>query len=236
MNINQAYLALRKRILRLLKGKYFVVRRGGLFFLMDIYNFIDRQIEAHGTYEEDLILPFIDDVKQIGCEYFLDIGANLGLYSLRIATSIPNISVLAFEPDLRNFSQLQANIFLNELEDKVRAERIALSDKDGETRFHRHESENRGRSKITDNGDLMVLTKRIDDFLPFSGKRVAIKIDVEGHELNVIRGAENFLRNNNCIVQIETFSLAQVQEFMTGIRYTLSRQKGNDYIFITSNK
>ena len=235
LSINQLYLALRKRILTILKGRYFVVRRGGLYFLVDIFNFIDRRIEGNGEYEEDLILQFIDDVKKLGADYFIDIGANLGLYSLKIATSQPNISIIAFEPDLRNFSQLHANIFLNELEDVIKTERIALSDRSGESRFHRDEAENRGRSRVANNGDRFVLAKKLDDLLNFSGKRVAIKIDVEGHELKVIRGAEHFLQNNKCIVQIEAFDRAPVQEAMMRVGYTLTRSVGNDLIFIASD-
>jgi FkbM family methyltransferase len=235
MNINQLYLALRKRILKVSKGRYFVVQRGGICFLIDILNHIDRRIEAYGGYEEDLLRQFTDDVKLFEAEYFLDIGANLGIYSLKIASSIPNISVIAFEPDLRNYSQLHANIFLNELEDIIRTEKIALSNTNDETRFHHHKADNRGRSRVSDSGDRIVTTKKLDGFLPLFGKRIAIKIDVEGHELNVIQGAEHFLKNNKCIVQIEAFDPAPVQTAMIQLGYALSRNVGNDYIFTSSD-
>ena len=41
--------------------------------------------------------------------------------------------------------------------------------------------------------------------LDFENNNLAIKIDVEGHELNVLKGISNLLKKNKCIVQIEIF-------------------------------
>ena len=41
--------------------------------------------------------------------------------------------------------------------------------------------------------------------MKFKKNNVAIKIDVEGHELNVLKGIQDLLKSNNCIIQIEIF-------------------------------
>jgi len=38
-----------------------------------------------------------------------------------------------------------------------------------------------------------------------SGEALAVKVDVEGHEVHVIRGAEKLLTNNNCVLQVEAY-------------------------------
>ena len=44
-----------------------------------------------------------------------------------------------------------------------------------------------------------------DEILNFQNNNLAIKIDVEGHELNVLKGIQNLLKNNKCVLQIEIF-------------------------------
>jgi FkbM family methyltransferase len=47
--------------------------------------------------------------------------------------------------------------------------------------------------------------KNGDEVLNFKGDDLAIKIDVEGHELNVLKGIQNLIKSNKCIIQIEIF-------------------------------
>ena len=44
-----------------------------------------------------------------------------------------------------------------------------------------------------------------DEILNFQNNNLAIKIDVEGHELNVLKGIQNLLKKNKCVLQIEIF-------------------------------
>ena len=44
-----------------------------------------------------------------------------------------------------------------------------------------------------------------DEILKFSKDNLVIKIDTEGHELNVLKGIQNLLKSNKCIIQIEIF-------------------------------
>src|SRR5579862_5635119 len=60
-------------------------------------------------------------------DLFLDIGANIGLYSLYAAIS-RGVQVIAFEPESQNYALLNKNIFLNQMDGKVKAYPIALSD------------------------------------------------------------------------------------------------------------
>ena len=57
---------------------------------------------------------------------FLDIGANIGIYSLYAAKK--DLQVYAFEPQALNFAELYTNIYLNDLQDKITGYGIALTD------------------------------------------------------------------------------------------------------------
>jgi len=56
-----------------------------------------------------------------------DIGANIGLYSLLAAKK--GLRVVAFEPESQNFAVMNANVYLNSLDDKISALNVALSDR-----------------------------------------------------------------------------------------------------------
>lgn len=186
------------------RGRYFVVRRDAGVFLVDIKNHIERRIEAFGNYEAAQLSYFFRVGTQVQPTMIIDIGANTGLYSIQSARRFPRCEVLAFEPDLRNRAQLMANLFLNEMQDRVRVQDLALSDKAGITSFHRFSDENRGRSSIQSGGEYMVRRACLDNLVKLKGETIMLKIDVEGHELEVLRGAKDLLFSNKCALQIES--------------------------------
>jgi FkbM family methyltransferase len=74
-----------------------------------------------------------------GC--FLDIGANIGVYSFGVLAQRPDAVIFAFEPSPKVFRKLAFNIDLNKLEGKIKALPLALSDKTGDIDFNsEHES------------------------------------------------------------------------------------------------
>lgn len=232
MTFRKIYMALRKRILLTLKGRYFVISRNrGLIFLADILNYIDREIEAFGEYEAVQVSGLLEKISESNATHFVDIGANLGIYSLAVAKSCPNCEILAFEPDRRNFSQLHANIFLNDLQDRIRVEPYAISAAKGSARFYRYQDENRGRSGLSEDGSYMVETRRLDDLLQVSGKKIVVKIDVEGREQDVISGAINVLASNDCLLQIESFDPDRIERKLAALGYRLTVRMGNDLLF-----
>lgn len=231
MTIDQIYLALRKRILRLLRGRYFVVSRRGSRYLVDVKNYIDRHIEAYGGYENDRVDRFLDEMAKIDCNMFLDIGANLGVYTVAVAKRFPDVDIVAFEPDRINCAQLHANLFLNAIADRVDVHAVALSDQAGTVHFQRHNDENRGRSAVRPDGEIQVQAVTLDSVLKMTGQRVAVKIDVEGHEAAVLLGARSLLANNQCFLQIESFELSRIEPMLKELGYAVKWHIGEDYIF-----
>ena len=81
-------------------------------WLIDWSNTVDKKV-PYRLFEDDQINYFINKVKSYKPEYFFDIGAHGGLYSIILQKNFSGLKVFAFEPDLQNRYQLYSNLFLN---------------------------------------------------------------------------------------------------------------------------
>ena len=160
----------------------------------------------------------------------LDIGAAGGEFT--IAMLAASRSVIAFEP-LPTQARALVSMF-DAVGSTVRVESVALSDRPGVTKMRVLESDP-GRSTIdSDNalddadgsrvGTIEVPVRRLDDLqLDDVG---FVKIDVEGHELAVLRGAADTLKRNRPTLFIEAeerhhrHAVAAITEFLAGLGYT----------------
>ena len=229
-------LSLRKRFLRFTGNRFLVKRVGGITYLLDIKNKVDRFVEGDGGYEKEQQSYLAHLMVEHECDAFFDIGAHWGYYSL-VMQQVPglqNMEITAFEPDRKNVFQLYANLFLNHLEDRISVIEVGLSDKDGEASFSRNHPGNRGASSISEAGKSVVTISRFDSLYEFKGRRLCFKIDVEGHELAVLSGMSNTLRENNCLLQVELFEDGR-SAFINQIAilgYKNTHSIGNDYYFM----
>ncbi len=125
---------------------------------------------------------------------FLDIGSCYGMHALRIAERY-GCSVYAFEPHRMLANLLERNVRRNGLSGLVSVFDIALGARTGEA-YMFQSRENAANSKvIPDTDGVPVRIDRLDNLVsPEDWRRVAIaKIDVEGFEVEVLRGAEKLL-------------------------------------------
>jgi FkbM family methyltransferase len=128
-----------------------------------------------------------DFLREVPFEFsFLDIGANIGLYSL-VASSNPGCHhCYAFEPNPIVYNSLLDNIALNEREN-VRAYNVAISSSCGVLRFAVHEDHTGGGAvvdeSVADHIAVKSADRRVFDEIAKSDRLPKIvKIDVEGHE------------------------------------------------------
>jgi FkbM family methyltransferase len=140
-----------------------------------------------------------------------DVGANVGFYTVGAARLTgPSGRVLAFEPVLRNFVQLQRNAHLNGF-DHVAAWNIALADSDGTALFNNSPNPTWGRLASVDgegtanNEKTTVTVARLDSIVEREALPLPdlIKIDVEGAEAAVLDGATGVLSKARPILLIE---------------------------------
>ena len=164
---------------------------GGLTMALDQHDLVQRELLFQGVYERDVTELLASTL----CErdVFLDIGANCGYYSLLAAAR--GAKVVAFEPDPDILAVLQLNIGLNiQLGSLIKTRGEALSNEDGSRRFFRADGANSGMSGFSDRRTVAsfdVVTRKLDSLLDSGAvpSPTVMKVDVEGHEESVLRGA-----------------------------------------------
>lgn len=149
---------------------------------------------------------------------FFDIGANVGFYTLLGSKLVgPTGRVHAFEPLPNNLAALRRHMALNACSN-VFVHDVAVSDRNGEARFSIADSNAMGH--LAESGELAVRTVALDDFALNDGQRTptCLKIDVEGAEGQVLRGAARLLRTARPLVFLATHGRAAHEESIALLR------------------
>lgn len=136
-------------------------------------------------------------------DQFLDIGANVGSYTLLAAGGV-GAKVKSFEPLPSTFVHLKKNIDANLLNSWVQAYNCGLSEQPGKLKFS-SELDTVNHVLLDSEEDVTpyieVLVTTVDEVVSFDIP-TAIKIDVEGHELAVLNGAKKLLSSGHVKVVI----------------------------------
>lgn len=175
-------------------------------------------LSINGVYE-DVETEFVKKIIHKG-DVVLDIGANIGYYSLIFAKLVGKLGkVFSFEPEPYNFSLLNKNIKINHYDNVVTENRV-VSDFNGITKLYLSEIRTGMHriypSRYTTTKTVDVKTISIDDYFQnneLKDKISFIKIDVEGSELGVLHGMKNILQNNHMIKVLLEFVPFCIREF-----------------------
>lgn len=141
-------------------------------------------------------LEYIDDD-----DVFFDIGAYRGLWTCLISSVIPDSQVIAFEPNPENYEKLKTNIKYNN--QNVKTYNIALSSSNGNVKFDLDKAMS-SVSLGTNNSESVqeIHTQRCDELI--ENENIAIpsivKIDVEGFEMDVLKGMSDVLSDIEFII------------------------------------
>ena len=151
------------------------------------------------NYADEIEIKILEDIVPLffgQSSIFLDIGANIGLYSYYILPVLPqNAKCIAFEPRSETYLRLNKNVI--DEKNRFKAEKIALSNRIGVADLFLPTSH--GRSSLLWQDEFegfkseKVPVSTLDNYLEVNQIKDCIdfiKIDVEGHELEVIYGAE----------------------------------------------
>ncbi len=154
-----------------------------------------------GRYEEENLEVLLSFIKED--TVFLDIGANLGFFTLQVGKRILRRGkVYSFEPHPKLQSLLRWNVHLNGLTSTVDCFPFGLSDQNTPAKFTYPIGHLGGGavSNLTDNADYEIVAselRRLDDVLGPDFRCDLVKIDVEGHELNVLNGMRRIVANSS---------------------------------------
>jgi len=200
----------RRQLWRWLRADFEVEWLEGLRLRLLPRNETSQAIFVTGRYEPNEFC-WLNRVLQPGM-MFVDIGANMGLYSLFAAKKVTaRGKVLAVEPSSRECEILEGNIRSNCLPN-VRAVKAAVSDRRGTADLLVAPLRNSGHNTLgrfgygtTAERSERVPTERLDDLVRTAGfDRVdVIKMDVEGAEMLALRGAAETLRRFHPVLLLE---------------------------------
>ena len=139
-------------------------------------------------------------------DVFVDIGANVGLYSSilsRFANAYPESRFIAIEPNPETVQRLRESV----RNAPVTVHNVAVSDKESELAFQRGITS--GVFKVAEPGQpvaAVVPCQKLDS-LPIPDGNLILKIDVEDHELQVLNGAEALLKSGRVkVVYLDGYS------------------------------
>ena len=155
--------------------------------------------------------------------HFIDVGANLGLYSLYALSLSPNLTVTSVEPSIHNFPALQRNVELNpELVPRVECLSVPLSNFEGvgyweEVSERLGDSGHQFKRESSGSADLVQTTTgdSIVQSVPVNIK-IMVKIDVDGTELSILEGFSNALatgRVSTLLVELEQDQFSDAEGF-----------------------
>lgn len=140
---------------------------------------------------------------------FLDIGADLGTYSVTVAGLHPSVTVWCFEPIPDSVRLLRENLRRNALENRVRVFPCALSDRNGVAVIRcvpsmpgSSSAASGNRNKALPQKEIRIHTRTLDSLavrLAASYDAVVMKIDVEGMERKVLAGARKILKSGRAV-------------------------------------
>ncbi len=191
-----------------------VQRRSGLKFLVQ-YSGMGKKLLLAGAEHEAVQLGYFKEmIASARSEILIDVGANMGTYSLPITASGLVKKAHAIEGSYATFDALCKNISLNHLDRKIEAIHAVVSDTEELLSWHEHRQMSSCGSGL---GEILgkdynspthfsvsqVQARPLDMILSYRNSLLAVKIDVEGHELKVLHGAISLLSCNNVVMQIE---------------------------------
>lgn len=193
----------RTNSLRDLVFKIFTLNKGYLVRLGQKKFRLDESLRRYSVSEDDALYQCLKDNLNDG-DVFFDVGANIGLYSLLACDLIsPNGRVYAFEPAPANVQLLQRNVALNGYNTEIEVKQIALTDQFTSKSISFYTPKNGGvspESSLITGGknekEVKVQTDTIDHFCANNRIRpTVIKIDTEGAELPILKGALDIVSN-----------------------------------------
>ncbi|MGB4058544.1 MAG: FkbM family methyltransferase [Alphaproteobacteria bacterium] len=172
---------------------------------------LDRKVYLYGMHEPATIRLLRDLLARVKAEgrsaVYVDIGLNTGLHALGVAGVAD--AVYGFEPWGTVRAQAEKNFRDNALS-HARIFPFGLSDADAFLPFALPEDDNLGTGAFSPEGKENLEVRCGDDFFAAEGIVPAvIKIDVEGHEKNVLRGLPKILRSARPFVVFEYGSVSR---------------------------
>jgi protein O-GlcNAc transferase len=180
---------------------------------------IARTIKATGGFYEAELLADVRS-RLFFPECAVDVGAHVGNHTLYFSMML-GLKTIAFEPNAQTFELLAANVRENGVESSCRIRHAAVGASAGRARAIAASEGNSGMAKVASDatGDLPLLC--LDEELQNDARIDVIKIDVEGWEFDVLRGAARVIDHHRPLIYVEASdaTFPEVRALLTAHRY-----------------
>lgn len=224
--------------------------RDGSLMRIDLRSFTEQRSFFAGDYDGGLLKRFASILQPDSV--VLDVGANVGFYSISLGRKLKTLGgkLWAIEPVSPNYDRLVYNIQLNHLEETVFPLQTALGNQTGWIQLHlskgTDELSTTGNAVLCQGNTATVVESNCSapittlDALARTHNITAcdfIKVDIEGAELEFLRGGQKFLATHRPIIYGEFnpdwcqqfgYSFLDVAEFFSSWNYHFYQQIGRD--------
>lgn len=202
-------------------------RNGNALFYVPNYPLdgIQRHIvDCKEYFENDLLNQLAEILPKDAV--IMDIGANIGNHTLYWAIENHAKKIYSFEPIAQTFAILAKNIEINHLQNIVQAYNFGLSDQTSKARITSFNSANIGATTLAQSDTGNIELRALDDLDIREDKIDLMKIDVEGHEIFALRGAQKTIRKYKPLIFIEIFdeNKSKVFKFFDDLGYVKERE------------
>jgi len=223
--------------------------------MLDPNDLVTRAILMNGTWEPGTLHELQQHMPAGGT--FIDVGAHVGWYSLHAAKVLgPSGHVIAVEPNPATLAKLNANIAANGDGNVIAVAPVACSDAEGTLTLYAAPRSNTGESSLSKanasqegqvSAAVQVRARRLDDIIQEAklARVDLIKIDVEGADLLVLKGAAGTLDRYRPVVVVEVVdhqlremggSEAELLAFMTSHGYSAKRSFEQNTEFVPAGR
>lgn len=186
--------------LRTRKGQVFETEARNSWPVIEVY---------HGEYERAIGW---DQLRLV-----LDVGAHVGAFVCWAANRAPTARMVAFEPEPRNFGDLEENVLRNDLAGRVELVNAAAASVDGEVALHVHGHDRQLSSVVATAGVAVpVRSINLDQYIRTSleGPIDLLKMDVEGAEWEILSSLrdDTWARISRLVVEVHIFGGHRLRE------------------------
>jgi len=206
----------------------------GQRIVIDPCDSVGRDVLLHGCYEPDTVV-LLSALLSEGMTY-VDVGANIGHHALIAASRVGDRGAIhAFEPTPATFDELRRNMSRNGCRN-VSYNNCALGDYVGMAQFYLADlsetvANSLGRTVHVTDRQVSVSVRTLDDYSVDAGidRLDVLKVDVEGAELMVLRGAERTIRQFQPLIVLEFskhtvafgYEAAELAQTLRNLQYEL---------------